>query len=268
MTHETESNPEAEPTALGIRGAVLLFETLDPDGFEKQKVSLGQLTVSSDDRSWAYMDGTPGGDALDLLERFGSLTREEWIQRINAFLGELTPDKQQLFMPGAGASTDQDESFPVDALPQVLKDLSQGLAEVHGVPPEFPAAVAMTVVGAAVGRGLRLNTVRGLSTYANLYVLVGMPSGWGKSTVMKPLFASFLKYERYLQAQHATRLPEIEAKLTIIRRKIATIIQKGAVNAISQRSNHRQTRRVKSKRARAPVTGEPSPLSGGRHHVT
>ena len=89
----------------------------------------------------------------------------------------------------------------------------------------------MTVVGAAVGRGLRLKTVRGLSTYANLYVLVGMPSGWGKSTVMKPLFAPFLKYERQLQAQHATRLPEIEAKQTITQRKIARIIHKGAVNA-------------------------------------
>ena len=200
MTCETQSNPEPEPIVLGIRQALVLFETIDPDWFDVQKVKLGQLTVSPDDRSWAYLDGTPGGDALDLLERFGTFEREIWIQKINAFLSKLTPEEQQLFMPGGETSTEQDESFPVDALPQVLKDLSQSLAEVHGVPPEFPAAVAMTVVGAAVGRGLRLNTVRGLSTYANLYVLVGMPSGWGKSTVMKPLFASFLKYERHLQA--------------------------------------------------------------------
>ena len=231
MTHETETNPEAEPIALGIRETLMLFEAIDRDWFEVQKVKLGELTVSPDNRSWAYLDGTPGGDAFDLLERFGTFELEIWIQKINAFLSKLTPEEQQLFMPGGETSTERDESFPVDALPQVLKELSQGLAEVHGVPPEFPAAVAMTVVGAAVGRGLRLKTVRGLSTYANLYVLVGMPSGWGKSTVMKPLFAAFVKYERQLQAQHATRLPEIEAKQTITQRKIARIIHKGAVNA-------------------------------------
>ena len=242
MSRETETNPEAEPIVLGIRGAALLFETIDPDGFEKQKVRLGQLTVSSDDRSWAYMDGTPGGDALDLLERFGSLDAREWIQQINAFLGELTPDDQQLFMPGGETSTDQDESFPVDALPQVLKDLSQSLAEVHGVPPEFPAAVAMTVVGAAVGRGLRLNTVRGMTTYANLYVLVGMRSGLGKSTVMKPICAPFFTYEWYLQAEHTKRLGGIKAELAIVRKEIAKIMQKGSANDIPQPSNHQQTR--------------------------
>ena len=66
----------------------MLFETIDRLWFDMQKVRLGELTFSPDDRSWAYLDGTPGGDALDLLERFGTFEREDWIQRINAFLSK------------------------------------------------------------------------------------------------------------------------------------------------------------------------------------
>ena len=138
-------------------------------------------------------------------------------------LVKLSPDERQRFVPGARDATDQDESFPVDALPRVLKELSQSLAEVHGVPPEFPAAVAMTVVGAAVGRGLRLNTVRGMTTCANLYLLVGMRSGLGKSTVMKPICAPFFTYEWYLQAEHIKRLGGIKAELAIVRKEIARV---------------------------------------------
>jgi Protein of unknown function (DUF3987) len=233
MTPEIEADAEPEPIVLGIHAAVSLFDAIDPVTFAKKKLQLERLVVSADDRSWAWSDGTPGGDALDLLERFGSLPRDEWIQRINAILRELPPDQQQVFTPGALTSTDQEESFPVDALPTVLKDLSQSLAEVHGVPPEFPATVAMTVAGAAVGRGLRLKTVRSMTTYANLYVLVGMRSGLGKSTVMKPICAPFLTYEGHLQAEHAKRLPEIEAELAMVRKEIAKIIQKGAANGAS-----------------------------------
>jgi hypothetical protein len=61
-----------------------------------------------------------------------------------------------------------------------------------------------------------------------------MRSGLGKSTVMKPICAPFLAYERELQAKHATRRPEIEAELAVIRKRIFSIIQKGAANDKTQ----------------------------------
>lgn len=219
-----QDNPELLIAPFSIDEALRLFCTIDYDGYMNQRRSLSMVAISEDRMEWGYSDGTPGGDAVDLLARYGSLRRHEWVEQINAYLQTLTPVEQQMCGP---ALSDQDESFPLDALPPVLKDLSHHLAELHGVPVPLPAVATIAVVGAAVGRGLELKTWRGMATYPNLYVLVGMPSGAGKSNVLKPIYASMFECERKLQTEHAKLLPKIEVELTLVQREMAEIFRKG-----------------------------------------
>jgi hypothetical protein len=49
-------------------------------------------------------------------------------------------------------------AFPVDALPPLLRELCRGLADLHGVPVQFPAALAIAAIGGAAGKGLQVDT--------------------------------------------------------------------------------------------------------------
>lgn len=217
--------------AIGMEAAMAFFESVAPDEFNRQKRRIGHLQMASDDKSWYHIDGTLGGDPFDFLARFGSSrTRAEWIETVKSTFKQLAPEDREVLEPGA-AAIEADDSFPLSALPSVLRELSHDLAELHGVPVQFPASVAIAVTGAAVGRGLRLKTWRGMTAYPNLYVLIGMLSGLGKSSVMKPVFAPLFSYERRLEAEHASRLPRIEAELAIVQKEIATI-QKGSTKNI------------------------------------
>jgi Protein of unknown function (DUF3987) len=215
---------------VGVKETLQLVEIIAPSLYQ-QHPRLQRIRISSDNASWTWPAGDKGGDCVDLCIAFAGEKAPELIADINEVLAESPAGEQQRFRPVGSAGADAEaDAFPLDALPPLLQNVAQRLADLHGVPLEFPAAVAMTVTGAAVGRGLRLKTVRGMTTYPNLYLLVGMRSGLGKSTVMKPLFAPFFAYERQLQAEHATRLPEVEAELTIVRKRIGKIVQNGAAS--------------------------------------
>jgi len=212
---------------LSISAAVGLLGEFEPDRYEYYyKRMIGKLIVGADDGSWTYMDGTPGGDALDLLTRFGSFSRAEWIEKINIFLDGSSPEEREFFKPLPPSAAEEDTSFPIDALPPTLRRVCSELSEVHGVPAQFVAAFAMAITGGAAGKGIAAKTWRGMIVYPNIYVLAGMDSGFGKSAVTKPLLAPFLAYERTLQAEHALELPKIEGELALIQKQIAKLLNR------------------------------------------
>jgi len=228
---DSKSQLETFP-AIGMAAAMSILENRASDEYKRQRRNIDCLEIAPDDKSWNYMNETLGGDPFDFLARFGySRTRGEWIKEVETLLENLPPEDREKLKPGAWA-VDEDETFPLDALPPVLRDLSHGLAELHGVPAQFPAAVAIAVTGAAAGRGIRLKTCRGMTTYPNLYVLIGMLSGSGKSTVMKPIFAPLFSYERKLKAEHASGLPRIEAELALVQKEIGNIQKETAKTEI------------------------------------
>ena len=46
------------------------------------------------------------------------------------------------------------QSFPLDAIPQPLRDLASDLSEAFGVPPCIPAAIGLTLIAAAAGKSV------------------------------------------------------------------------------------------------------------------
>ena len=123
-----------------------------------------------------------------------------------------------------------DDPFPVNALPSVIRELCCGLADLHGVPVAFPAALAIGVIGGAVGKGLQVDTWRGLKTFPNVYVLAGVLSGVAKSTVGTPIFAPLAQCEIKCQQQHAQELPMIKSELILIQKQIGELIKQSQKN--------------------------------------
>lgn len=63
----------------------------------------------------------------------------------------------------------------------------KSIAEVFRVPDVMPAVIALTIVSAATGKGLRMASGKGRKTMANLYTLISADSGTGKSSVLRVL---------------------------------------------------------------------------------
>ena len=87
-----------------------------------------------------------------------------------------------------------------DDLPSVLKDRAMLCAAERSVPFELAAVTAICAVSAALGKGLVAQSGRSRTTRANLYLLLGVSSGIGKSEIFRDMLEPLLDYEAKLHA--------------------------------------------------------------------
>lgn len=76
----------------------------------------------------------------------------------------------------------EDSNFPVCLLPPPIAALVLAIAAVHGVPAVLPGAIALSMIAAAIGKGLLIASGKGRRTMGNLYILASAESGTNKST--------------------------------------------------------------------------------------
>lgn len=85
---------------------------------------------------------------------------------------------------GAGNDTES-PPFPVHALPPILADMATAISGTVGVPEAMAAPMILATAGAAIGKGLRVKSLRGRITPGNLYVMLAKASGSGGSSAYK-----------------------------------------------------------------------------------
>ena len=73
-------------------------------------------------------------------------------------------------------------SFPVDALPPILRNQSNAIADVNRMPLDLAGPMVLATASACLGRGLLVRSAPGRVTGPNIYLLVVKPSGAGGST--------------------------------------------------------------------------------------
>lgn len=78
----------------------------------------------------------------------------------------------------------EESNFPVCLLPPPIAALVLAIAAVHGVPAVMPAAIALSMIAAAIGKGLLIASGKGRRTMGNLYFFVSAESGTNKSTAL------------------------------------------------------------------------------------
>ena len=82
-------------------------------------------------------------------------------------------------------SQETDSPFPTSMLPPRLEAIVKAIAAAHRVPDVMPASIALAIVSAAMGKGLRIASATGRTTMGNLFFLISAGSGTGKSTVLR-----------------------------------------------------------------------------------
>lgn len=103
--------------------------------------------------------------------------------------------------------------FPIDALPPVLAAQARAIAEVCRVPLGMSAPMVLATASASLGRGLRVRSLPGLTTPANLYVLVCKTSGSGGSVSFKHATAPLYGIQKTLRREfETTQKPHLDAE--------------------------------------------------------
>jgi len=82
-------------------------------------------------------------------------------------------------------------SFPVEAMPECLRDMAIALSRTHKVPVAIPAVALLAASGFAIGRLVYYMVKPTLTGRANLYVLIFAARGERKSTVYGPVMEPF-----------------------------------------------------------------------------
>ena len=86
----------------------------------------------------------------------------------------------------------------VEALPKVLANRILLCACERQVPLELPLMVSLAGISASVGAGVEIRSGKDRSTRANLYVLLGVSSGIGKSEIFRDLVGPINQFESSL----------------------------------------------------------------------
>lgn len=97
-------------------------------------------------------------------------------------------------------STNHSKEAPefLNAVPNRLLDRASLCARQRKVPIELPLLVGLAAVSASIGKGLVVSSGPERHTRGNLYLLIGVSSGIGKSEVFKDLLLPILDFENSL----------------------------------------------------------------------
>lgn len=106
--------------------------------------------------------------------------------------------------------------FPMAGLPQIIADFANEIAEVYGVPVEFPALSALCAISAAIRKKFVLNNSK-YKNFGQLWVMFVAPPGVGKT---EPVSAAFrplqqldkISYDDYQKQMIDWKRDALEAK--------------------------------------------------------
>jgi len=95
--------------------------------------------------------------------------------------------------------------FPIECLPNFLKEFSEDIADVYGVPVEFSAMSLICAIASAIGGRANLTTPK-YTNHAQLWVVIVAPSGTGKSEPLRIAYKPIREYEKQELERHKERL--------------------------------------------------------------
>ena len=123
-------------------------------------------------------------------------------------------------------SASQDEripDFPIECLPPVLERQAHAISDLCRVCLGMVAPMILATASASIGRGLRVRNAKpGLTTPANLYVLICKTSGSGGSVTYRLVTAPFVGIQQVLRREFEKKeKPRLDAEHSDISQQIA-----------------------------------------------
>jgi len=198
-----ESENESEYT----RKVSWLYDTVE---------ALGYLPDRSCESASKYVR-LPGvernGKAQYLLARnIGFSSFDEWRAYIDEKLSWKDIDDNMHYEPLP--------EFPLEVLPEKIKNFIQDISRTFKVPVEIPALSVLTAIGLALGRNIYAEIKEGVKARGNLYSFIFVARGERKSCVYEPIlkpiedwiFNKLPEYEELKRKQHLIKKSILKAE--------------------------------------------------------
>jgi len=127
--------------------------------------------------------------------------------------------------------TDDIPEFPVDVLPDWMRDYAIAVADEMQVPVDMSAVLALVATSIINARHYRVEMLPGGWTEPiNLYAVIAMPPSAGKSPVVKKMLGAILAYETEMRQRAEERLEHCQQKRRIIEKQMKKAEEKGDIN--------------------------------------
>lgn len=113
-------------------------------------------------------------------------------------------------------------AFPVDALPPILRNQSNAIADVNMMPLDLAGPMVLATASACLGRGLLVRSAPGRVTGPNIYLLVVKPSGAGGSTAYNHATAPLRGFQaEAMKTYDSETRPRLESRKATLASDIA-----------------------------------------------
>ena len=166
---------------------------------------------------------------------------------------------------GAGHPEDDDDDmpkpFPLGCLPPTARAMAETVARVARTPEPLAGCCVLAVLSASIGAGLQVPSQPDKIARGNLYIIVSIPSGSGKSETFRPLVEPFFAYERNMvESWHAATLPSLEAEADLLKKDIEVLLKKNSkVKSGIEREEIRRELAAKKKALAETIAGIENP---------
>jgi hypothetical protein len=123
--------------------------------------------------------------------------------------------------PDPNDDDDHELEFPSACLPSPYREIAEETARITQTPIVLAACCMLGLLSSAIGRGLKVESGPGRTTYGNLFLLLTAESGSGKSVIYGQIFAPFLSFEQQRQADWKKEVrPRLIAKKEVAERQL------------------------------------------------
>ena len=131
------------------------------------------------------------------------------------FSGRLRPD--------ASVLVGEDNVFPIDAFPAVIRDLAESFAETWDTAPETLAMCMLTVTSAAIGKWAFALSDKAKPVRGNIFTYLSLRASGKKSVAFDEAMEPVIKYNELRRESHKEVCDQLKAELDAIREGIKTI---------------------------------------------
>jgi len=117
--------------------------------------------------------------------------------------------------------------FPAECLPPILEREARAISELCGVPLAMSAPMVLAVASASIGKGLRVRSLPGRVTPANLFLLVCKTSGSGGSLTFRHATAPLVGMQQTQRREFEEKeKPRIDAERAAVSSQIEELKRK------------------------------------------
>ena len=191
----------------------------------------------------AFWTGRDAGQ-MDALFRRSGLMREKWDRKQSgSTYGAITIQKaidacHEVYIPKAEASNlfqpvipltpqwSELPSFPMQALPPVIRSYVSAVAEHSQTSPDMAAVISLGVLAACLQGKFRVEGTPGYYEPLSLYTVVIASPGERKSSVMRDMTGFLYEYEQEYNQSHSQQLRDNRHQRESLERQISGLQKK------------------------------------------